>query len=249
MHAEARDRLIVALDVATLDEAAALVRELHEHVGCFKVGLELLTAAGGAQVVELIHAQGGRLFYDAKFSDIPNTVAGAARGAAARGVWMFSVHASCGRAALTEAVANRGSSLVLAVTVLTSLDDAASAQIFGAPAREKVLQLAQLAAESGVQGIVCSPHELALLRASPALAPLPAVVPGIRPAWAAAGDQARIMTPQQAIAAGASAVVVGRPVTRPPDQISRAEAARRIIAEIAAALDAGWCAPPVPQGV
>jgi orotidine-5'-phosphate decarboxylase len=235
-YTQARDRIIVALDVPTLDKAEALVRELSGHVGVFKVGLELLSAEGSARVVSMVHRHHGRVFYDAKFSDIPNTMAGAARSVAALEAAMFTVHASAGREALRQAIAARGQSMVLAVTVLTSLDDAASAEIFGAPAAEKVVALARLAAEAGAQGIVCSPLELRVLRATPGLESIFTVVPGIRPEWASAGDQARVMTPREAIAAGASAIVVGRPITRPPAGTSRVEAAERIAAEVEEAL-------------
>ena len=244
---EARKRLIVALDVPSLAEATALVRELAPYVGAFKVGLELLTAEGSPAVVHALHALDAHLFYDGKFDDIPNTVAGAARAVSALNVWMFNVHASAGAGALAAAVANKGQSLVLAVTVLTSLTDQASRRIFGAPTDAKVLQFARMATEAGADGVVCSARELEILRAAPDLDSLATVVPGIRPTWAVAGDQARVMAPREAIVAGASAIVVGRPVLHPPAGISRVEAAALIVEEIQMALGTSHAAPPLPE--
>ncbi len=232
-----RSKIIVALDTPVLDEALAVVRRLGPDVGAYKVGLEILTAEGSARVVQALHAEGARLFYDAKFSDIPNTVAGAARAVAAHGVWMFDVHASAGPKSIAAAVANKGGSLAIAVTVLTSMDDAEGRRVFGASPAEKVVQFARMAAEAGADGIVCSGAELAALRADPALKALRTVVPGVRPAWASAGDQARVMTPAEAVRAGASWLVIGRPILRPPTGIGDPlEALKRIADEIGEAL-------------
>jgi orotidine-5'-phosphate decarboxylase len=233
----AKDRIIVALDVPSLDEVKNVVGALSGRVGAFKVGLELITAEGSRAVVDAIHETGSRVFYDAKFNDIPNTVAGAAKSAAALGVWMFDVHASSGPQAIAAAVANKGSSYVVAVTVLTSLDDDRSLRIFGAPAGTKVLEFARMSADAGADGLVCSPHELPLLRADVALRSLWTIVPGVRPAWASSDDQARVMTPGEAVRSGATAVVIGRPILRPPATIGGPkDALARIVAEIEAAL-------------
>lgn len=234
-----RDRLIVALDVPSLPEAQRLVEVLLPHVGVFKVGLELLTHAGSRDVVRAITGAGGRVFYDGKFDDIPNTVAGAARAAAALGVDLFDVHAGAGPAAIRAAAEHKGRSLLLAVTVLTSIDDDTSRLLYGRPAQQQVLLLSRLARAAGADGVVCSAQELPLLRADPDLVGLMTVVPGIRPAWASPGDQRRVMTPGAAIAQGATAIVVGRPILSPPAAIGGpAQAAARIVDEITAALSA-----------
>jgi orotidine-5'-phosphate decarboxylase len=243
---DAKDRIIVALDVQSLDEAKEVVRELAGQVGAFKVGLELITAEGSRAVVEAIHETGNRVFYDAKFNDIPNTVAGAAKAAANLGVWMFDVHASCGPQAIAAAVANKGSSHVVVVTVLTSLNDDLSQEIFGDSAGTKVLEFARMSALAGAEGLVCSPRELPLLQEDFVLRSLRTIVPGVRPAWASADDQSRVMTPGEAIRAGATAVVIGRPILRPPATIGgRREALARIVDEIDAALRQG---PTVGNG-
>jgi orotidine-5'-phosphate decarboxylase len=235
---DAKERIIVALDVPSLAEAKRILRELSGRVGAFKVGLELVTAEGSRAVVDAIHETGSRVFYDAKFNDIPNTVAGAAKAAASLGVWMFDVHASSGPQAIAAAVANKGSSLVVAVSVLTSLDDKLSQQIFGSSAATKVLDFARMSAQAGADGLVCSPRELSLVRADPALRSLGTIVPGVRPTWASADDQARVMTPGEAIRSGATAVVIGRPILRPPATVGGSrDALARIVDEIGAALE------------
>ena len=234
---EAKDRIIVALDVDSLDKARSLVESLAPHVGCFKVGLELLTAVGAHKVIEFVHSLGGQVFYDGKFDDIPNTVGGAAKTVVGFNVKMFNVHASAGVEAMMATVANKGQSLVLAVTVLTSLEENNVYLIFGGPSKAKVLQLARDAKLAGCDGIICSPQELELLGKQKELDSLLKVTPGVRPEWAAIGDQKRIMTPAEAIKAGATALVIGRPITKPPTEIGTpVDAAKRIADEIAAVL-------------
>jgi len=227
----------VALDVDSLDKAISLVKSLAPYVGCFKVGLELLMAVGAPQVVEFVHSLGGQVFLDGKLNDIPNTVGSAAKAVAWLNVKMFDVHASAGIEAMMAAVANKGQSLVLAVTVLTSLEENNAHLIFGAPSKAKVLQFARDAKLAGCDGIICSPQELELLGKQKELGSLLKVTPGVRPEWAAAGDQKRIMTPAEAIKAGANYLVIGRPITRPPAEIgSPVDAAKRIAEEIAGVL-------------
>jgi orotidine-5'-phosphate decarboxylase len=234
---EAKDRIIVALDVSTLEEVRRLVEELAPYVGCFKIGLELLTAVGAPKVVEFVHALGGQIFYDGKFDDIPNTVGGAAKAVAGLNVRMFSIHASAGIEAMVAAVANKGQSLVLAVTVLTSLEENNAHLIFGLPSKATVLQLARDAKLAGCDGIICSPQELRVLGEQRELDSLLKVTPGVRPVWATAGDQKRVMRPAEAIAAGADYLVIGRPITRPPGGIGTpVDAARKIAEEIASVL-------------
>ena len=234
---DGNDRIIVALDVDSLDKAISLVKSLAPYVGCFKVGLELLMAVGAPQVVEFVHSLGGQVFLDGKLNDIPNTVGSAAKAVAWLNVKMFDVHASAGIEAMMAAVANKGQSLVLAVTVLTSLEENNAHLIFGAPSKAKVLQFARDAKLAGCDGIICSPQELELLGKQKELGSLLKVTPGVRPEWAAAGDQKRIMTPAEAIKAGANYLVIGRPITRPPAEIgSPVDAAKRIAEEIAGVL-------------
>ena len=235
---EPRDRIIVALDVDSLEEAKPLVEMLAPYVGCFKVGLQLLTSVGAPLVVNAIHELGGEVFYDGKFCDIPNTVAGASKAVAAMGVKMFNLHASAGKAAVEAAVANKGDSLVLGVTVLTSIGEREAVSIFGRWPDEKVLQLSEMLGEAGADGIICSPKELGILKTAPELDNLLRVTPGIRPAWAAIGDQRRITTPHQAIMDGADYLVIGRPIRTPPQEVaSPVEAVKRIADEIHVSLN------------
>jgi len=228
-----KDRIIVALDVKTLQEAQKAVDELFEYVGAFKVGLELITSQGGPQVVKMIHEMGGKVFFDAKFSDIPNTVAEASASAANLDVWMFNLHASCGRDAMKAAAAKKGNSLAIAVTVLTSIDDEASKEIFSETASKKALIFAHMAQECGLDGVVCSALELDLFKREKLTDSLMTIVPGIRPEWAARDDQSRIMTPKMAIEKGASFLVIGRSIMKPPTFIgSRVRAAQMIASEI-----------------
>ncbi len=233
MTIEPKDRIIAALDVKTLNEAEALVTSLTPYVGCFKVGLELLTFVGAPKVVEFIHSLGGKVFFDGKFNDIPNTIAEASNVVAGMNVKIFNVHASIGIEAMMKAVANKGQSLILAVTVLTSLDENNTNLIFGGPSKAKVLQFARDAKLAGCDGIICSPQELEFLGKQKELNGLMKITPGVRPEWASANDQKRIMTPAEAIKAGATALVIGRPITKPPKEIGGpVEAAKKIAEEI-----------------
>jgi orotidine-5'-phosphate decarboxylase len=226
-------RVLVALDVPSLLEAETIAAELKDEIGGFKVGLELLTEEGSRRVVEVIRQFERPLFFDGKFNDIPNTCGRAAAAVSRLGVWMFNVHASAGAAALRQCAQKKGDSLVVAVTVLTSLKDDEVSDLFGASAGQKVLQLAQLAARNWMDGVVCAPTDLAAIRADGETGNLLTVVPGIRPTWAATGDQVRIATPSGAVAAGADYLVVGRPILEPPSSVgSRKAAARMIVEEI-----------------
>lgn len=248
---EPKERIIVALDVDDLYKAAALVNELGPFVGGFKVGLQLLTSQGAPRVVETVKKKGAKLLFDGKFHDIPNTVAGAAKAVAKMGVDMFTVHASGGVDMMREAVSNRGNSDVLAVTILTSLSakdlwelgyvsnwQAEPWERFFQTINDRyipglVIDMARAAKEAGVQGIVCSPKEVRTLASSEELEGLYFVTPGIRPGWAAAGDQKRIASPADAVRDGAKYLVIGRPITSPPPEIgSPVEAAKRIAEEI-----------------
>jgi orotidine-5'-phosphate decarboxylase len=225
----AGNRLIAALDVPSGAEADALVERLGGVPSWVKIGLELFCAEGPA-IVARYAARGLSVMLDLKLHDIPETVARAAARVAALGAGLLTVHAGGGRAMLEAAVASAGAARVLAVTVLTSLDDADLAQI-GArgPVGELVQRRAELAIAAGCHGVVASPHEVAAVRAI-APAGFLIVTPGVRPAGSAAGDQKRVMTPAEARRAGADLVVVGRPLRDAPDP---AAAARAVAAELA----------------
>jgi orotidine-5'-phosphate decarboxylase len=220
------ERLIVALDFPDASAALACADKLAGSVSWFKVGLELYLAAGDSVVSEL-KRRGHHVFLDLKLHDIPNTAASAVRSLARLEPDLLTVHAAGGRAMLTAA-AEAARSLphpprLLAVTVLTSMDAAALAETgVSASPVEQVLRLARLAAECGLDGMVCSPAEAAALHSALPKALL--VTPGIRPAGADAGDQKRIATPQFALAAGASKLVIGRPITAAADPKAAAQA-------------------------
>jgi orotidine-5'-phosphate decarboxylase len=229
-----RDRLIVALDVSSAAAARKIVAAVGESVSTFKVGMQLYTAEGPAVVRELV-AAGRKVFLDLKYHDIPNTVASAVKEAAGLGVSMLTVHASGGskmlRVAVDAAAANP-SLMVLAVSVLTSMDAADLHEIRVEGSVEKqVLALGKLAVESGCQGLVSSAREaLALRKAYGDKFAL--VTPGVRPAGVEHGDQARVVTPAQALKAGSSHIVVGRPITAAKDPAAEA---RAILGELAGA--------------
>jgi orotidine-5'-phosphate decarboxylase len=228
--------IIVALDVPN-DEALMLADSLRGRVAWLKVGMTLFYAQG-PEVVARLREKGFNVFVDLKLHDIPHQVGGAAAEIARLGVGMFTVHASGGSAMMRAAVEASGRAAeeaglpapaILAVTVLTSTDDAGLAET-GVPrtAREQVELLARVAQRAGVDGVVCSPWEAAEMRGVLGERAL-VVTPGVRPAWSEAGDQARIATPAQALAAGASHLVIGRPITAAPVP---AEAVARILSEI-----------------
>ncbi len=233
------DRLIVALDFPDAQSALSMARVVGGAASTFKVGKELYTAEGPQVVKELVSA-GRKVFLDLKFHDIPATAAGAVSAASRLGVSMLTVHALGGRKMLEAAVkaAGTGSSspVILAVTVLTSLADSELPEVgISGPAADQVLRLARLAKSAGCGGVVASPLEAGMLRRE--LGPDSLIVtPGVRPAGGPASDQARVATPAQAIAAGASHIVVGRPITASKDP---AGAARGIVEEIARALAGG----------
>ena len=225
-------RLALALDVPDLDAAKRLIAQTREHIGVFKVGLELYTAVG-PRAVEAVHASGARCFLDLKLHDIPATMGRSVARAAAMGVAYLTVHGMAGSEALRSAQQSAGGTRLLAVTVLTSLDAPALAEVgFQDDPSGTADRLAQLAWRAGVRGFVTSAHECAALRQ--ALGPDAFLVtPGVRPAGTAAGDQKRVMTPTDAIDAGADLLVVGRPIR---DASDPSAAASDIAAQIDAAL-------------
>jgi orotidine-5'-phosphate decarboxylase len=225
------DQLIVALDFPSAEAALELACQLQGTCRWFKVGMELYYAAGNA-VIEHLRERGFEVFLDLKLHDIPNTVAGAVRAVAGVGASLLTVHAGGGEQMLRAAAAAAsapGSPRLLAVTVLTSMDAAelSAVGVTDTPAAQ-VLRLAQLARTVGIDGLVCSPEEVAAVRESMGPGAL-LVTPGIRPAGSVVGDQSRVATPAEAIAGGASMLVVGRPITQAPDP---AKAAAAILDEI-----------------
>jgi orotidine-5'-phosphate decarboxylase len=216
------DRICAALDFPSWRDAEPFARAIAPAVGMLKVGLELF-AAEGPEAVRAAAAVGRPVFLDLKLHDIPNTVEGAARSAAASGASLLTVHASGGAAMVRAAVKGAGGKLrVLAVTVLTSLDaDALAAIGLGGPPETAVVRLARLAVAAGAGGLVCSPHEVRAVRAAVGVGPL-LVVPGVRPPGADRGDQARVATPAEAVAAGADVIVLGRPLRDAPDPVAAA---------------------------
>jgi orotidine-5'-phosphate decarboxylase len=238
MPASARDCLIVALDFPSSAEALAHVHHFEGQILWVKVGLELYLAAGRT-VVDSLAGLGFKVFLDLKLHDIPNTVAGAVRSPRGSGASLLTVHASGGqamlRAAQEAAWAQPNGPALLAVTVLTSTDER-ELHACGVPASpaEQVMNLARLALDCGIGGLVCSTEEVKLLRAAFGDEPR-LVVPGIRPTGAENGDQRRVATPDAAMRAGASMLVVGRPITASQNP---GEAARKILAEMERVLNA-----------
>jgi orotidine-5'-phosphate decarboxylase len=242
------DQLIVALDVDTGARALQIATDLRGLAGGFKVGSRLFTLEGPA-LVRALTGEGVRVFLDLKFHDIPNTAAQAVEAAVLTGAWMVNVHAS-GGAAMMRAAARAGAEtadrmgrqapILIGVTVLTSMDEGTLGEIGVAPPiEEQVVRLARLARDSGLQGVVASPHETAAIRAAcgPAFT---IVTPGIRGASAGAdsNDQQRTMTPREAVSAGADYIVVGRPIIAARDP---REAAERMVEELGSR-------PALPQG-
>jgi len=240
--ARARERLIVALDVSNRREAFRLVRQLQDQVDAYKIGMQLYNSEG-PDMVEYIQLYGGKVFVDLKFHDIPNTVAQTSRVMARRQAFMFTMHAGGGSKMLKAAVESCAEEadhlgyerpLSLAVTVLTSISQEAFEQELGGRTsiQEHVARLAKISVEAGLDGVVCSPHEITMVRETCGPDFL-IVSPGVRPSWAGHDDQSRIMTPKEAIQQGASYLVVGRPITKAEDP---EDAARLIVEEMAEAL-------------
>ena len=220
--------VFVAIDTPDLDKALAIARSAGPHVGGLKVGLEFITAQGPDGIRKIV-ALGRPVFADVKFHDIPNTVAGAAREIAKVGASIFNIHASGGEAMMRAAKDAAGTinpdMKVIAVTLLTSLDENDVAAVgYRGSAADQVVRLASLAQKSGLDGVVCSAHEIAAIRKACGDDFL-LVVPGIRPAGADLADQRRVMTPREAADAGADILVIGRPINAAADP---GEAARAI---------------------
>ncbi|MBI5057230.1 MAG: orotidine-5'-phosphate decarboxylase [Nitrospirae bacterium] len=233
-----KERIILALDVADYTEAIRTAKKFKDHIELFKVGSELFTAAG-PRIVEKINSMGKKVFLDLKFHDIPTTVAKSASVAAKLGVFMFNVHTSGGLEMMKQAAqAIRKISLkenierpkLIGVTILTSIDQAALQDELGVGLRmsAQVKNLAGLAHKSGLDGVVASPEDAEMIRSKFGKKFL-IVTPGIRPSWAAADDQKRMLTPRQALIKGADYLVIGRAITSQPDPV---KALKRIEEEI-----------------
>ncbi|NOY14407.1 MAG: orotidine-5'-phosphate decarboxylase [Deltaproteobacteria bacterium] len=241
MKQNAKQRLIFALDVDDFAAAEQWVSQLQAKVGLFKVGKQLFTKCG-PQVVRMVQERGGEVFLDLKYHDIPNTVAKAAVEACKLGVKMFNVHALGGLEMMQQTVAEvdaycaaSGTSrpIMLAVTILTSSTEETLRGVgIDRPVTEMVPRLAKLAKDAGFDGVVASPKEVGLIRAACG-EDFQIVTPGVRPSFAAMDDQKRVTTPTDAISAGATALVIGRPISAAADPL---EAAAKILAEIEAAL-------------
>jgi len=228
----AKDKLIIALDVDTPAKALDLVKELHSVAGMFKIGSTLFTIAG-PQIVRDIIALDSKVFLDLKFHDIPHQVAGAARAAAELGVSLFTIHASGGSEMMRRAVdsvnevgSKSGTrAKVLAISVLTSIDANILSEIgVSSSPSESVQRLVRLAKDSGVDGVVASPQEIQTIRGLVSNPEFLVVTPGIRLSTNEPEDQKRVATPAAAIAAGASYLVVGRPITGATDPLAAAQA-------------------------
>lgn len=233
-----REKIIVALDVDTEQEALTLTEALRDHVGAFKVGLQLYNNTGPG-IVRAIAEAGGRVFLDLKFHDIPNTAARAAEAVVGLGAFMFNVHASGGKKMMAETAAAArkradelgiAMPLLIGVTVLTSMSEAELYEETGVtrPLQEHVAALSRLCLDAGLDGVVASAREIPWIRQACGSEFL-IVSPGIRPAWAAGNDQTRIVTPKEALTLGADYLVIGRPLTAAPDP---REAAIRLLAEL-----------------
>jgi orotidine-5'-phosphate decarboxylase len=229
MNSQTADKIIVALDIPAKKAALDLVAQLRHQISFFKIGLQLYTALG-PEIVRDILATGAKVFLDLKLHDIPNTVARVVEAAADSGVKMLTIHLSGGGDMIRAAVAARKNEMsILGVTVLTSATEKTLGEIGIADKIDnQVLRLAGLGVAAGIDGLVASPHEIKILRATCG-DKIKIVTPGIRPSWSEPGDQKRFLTPRQAIDAGADYLVIGRPITAHPNP---SEAVAKILEEL-----------------
>jgi orotidine-5'-phosphate decarboxylase len=225
----AADKIIVALDVATKENALELVKQLRDQISFFKIGLQLYTAEG-PEIVRAVLSTGAKVWLDIKLYDIPNTVARAVESANNLGVHMLTIHLSGGSEMIQAATAARSNNmLLLGVTVLTSATEQTLREIgIAGKVDDQVLRLAKLGVAAGIDGVVASPHEIKKLRMEFG-DKIKIAVQGIRPAWAEPGDQKRFMTPREALEAGADYIGIGRPITAHPQP---SEAVAKILQEL-----------------
>ncbi len=236
-----REKIIVALDVETAEEARKHIAELNEYVGAFKIGLQLFTAAGASFVREVVE-NNTKIFLDVKFHDIPNTVSKAAVEVARLGVWMFNIHALGGSEMMRKTVEsvrevcekeNLKQPKIIGVTILTSSDQETLNEVgIEKEINSQVLNLAQLTAKCGLDGVVSSAKEIREIRANIEKEDFLIVTPGIRPVFATNNDQKRVMTPKDAVGAGANYLVIGRPILQAENKI---EAVEKILEELESA--------------
>lgn len=238
MNADQKNKLILPLDVASYEEAMGLVNLLKDYVGMFKVGMQLFTKEG-PEIVKSVIALGGKVFLDLKYHDIPNTVAKASVSATEIGVDMFTIHVSGGREMMKKVVEESSETadkkglkkpVILGITLLTSLDKEAvqkELKMSGTP-KEIVLDLASVAKECGLNGVVASPKEIESIKKGCGDDFL-VVTPGVRPLWAAVNDQKRVSTPKEALEAGSDFLVIGRPIIAAPDPV---KAIKKILEEM-----------------
>ncbi len=231
-----QSRLFVAMDVNDEEGFMEIVESMRFIVGGFKIGLEAISAFGIQRIIEDFGVPAKMIFYDGKFNDIPNTVGKAVSAVSKLGVGIINVHASAGKEAMKAAVENRGDSRIFAVSVLTSLGDRDAKHIFGGSSEEVVRRFAFDALESEVDGLICSPQEVKLIREYEDLDTLELMTPGVRPKWAATNDQVRVATPEEAIYFGSDFLVIGRPILQPTGGMTPTEAAISIIEEIKSGL-------------
>ena len=224
-----KDKIIVALDVATKEKALELVKQLRDQISFFKIGLQLYTAEG-PEIVRAVLSTGAKVWLDLKLYDIPTTVARAVESANNLGVRMLTIHLSGGSEMIRAAIAARANNMfLLGVTVLTSATEQTLREIgVAGKVDDQVLRLARLGVEAGIDGVVASPHEIKKLRAEFG-DKIKIAVQGIRPTWAEPGDQKRFMTPREALEAGADYIGIGRPITANPRP---REAVKKILDEL-----------------
>jgi orotidine-5'-phosphate decarboxylase len=226
---DAKDKIIVALDVASRTQALGLVEQLRGQISFFKIGLQLYTAEG-PEIARAVLARSAKVWLDLKLYDIPNTVARAVESASALGVQMLTIHLSGGSEMIRAATSARANNMsILGVTVLTSSTEATLREVgVSDKVDHQVMRLAKLGVEAGIDGIVASPHEIQALRTAFA-DKIKIAVQGIRPNWAKPDDQKRFMTPREAVQAGADYIGIGRPITRHPNPL---EAVAKIVGEL-----------------
>jgi orotidine-5'-phosphate decarboxylase len=232
------EKIILAWDeIEWSPEDQILLKSLLPRVGAVKLGLATMTAEQSgvclaSLIRDFVHSEGGKVFWDAKFNDISTTVGKAVANASNSKVWGISIHTSAGTESLSSAVKHKGSSNIFGVTVLTSLSESESKKIFNREAKNVVIEFANILIKEKADGIICSPQELHALREHNLTSSLITIVPGIRPTWATQDDQQRILTPKEAVLAGADYIVIGRPITKPPNGMTPLQALDKIIEEI-----------------
>lgn len=237
----AKERLWVALDYSAIEEAEFVLAAVANQVGAFKVGTEIAARQGWENPIEYIHRKGGEVFADTKLNDVPATVRKTAGTILENDPEFINIHVSSGTEsmkALTESVSKNGQEThtkTLGVTALTSLPDHEIREIFGRNHNEAVKRMGHMAVQNGLDGLICSPREIPIIRNDEELDGLVLATPGVRPQWANKNDQQRVATPREAIGMGGDYMIVGRPITQSPLEGGPEESVARIVSEIAEA--------------